>query len=124
MKPFIEEALELPLDEKAALPRFDNDRAFFLEMCQEFMKNLPARMNELKSSLEKQDAASFSRAAHNLKGVSANFNADPVHRIAEELERLGKQNDLGQAGPLVEQLEIELKRLRVYMVGLGAKLST
>jgi signal transduction histidine kinase/DNA-binding response OmpR family regulator/HPt (histidine-containing phosphotransfer) domain-containing protein len=122
-RPFVAEAQELPLDEKAALPRFDNDRAFFLEMCQEFMKNLPARMEELKSSLQKKDAATFSRAAHNLKGVSANFDAAAVNRIAAELERLGRLDELEQASPLLEQLEIELVRLREYMVSLGVKLA-
>jgi len=122
VKPFIEEALELPLDEKAALPRFDNDRAFFLEMCHDFMKNLPLRMEELSSSLEKKDAATFSRAAHNLKGVSANFNANAVNRIAAELERLGRQDELEQAGPMLEELKTEIIRLREYMLGLGAKL--
>jgi CheY-like chemotaxis protein/HPt (histidine-containing phosphotransfer) domain-containing protein len=121
VRPFAEEAPEPPMDEKAALPRFDNDRAFFLEMCQDFLKNLPDRMEELSSSLEKKDAAAFSRAAHNLKGVSANFNAHPVHRISEEMERLGRQDELEQAGPLLEQLQTELVRLREYMVGLGMK---
>jgi HPt (histidine-containing phosphotransfer) domain-containing protein len=77
----------------------------------------------LKSSLEKQDAAAFSRAAHNLKGVSANFNANAVNRLAVELEKLGRQNELEQTGPLLEQLKTELARLREYMVGLGVKLS-
>jgi HPt (histidine-containing phosphotransfer) domain-containing protein len=90
-------------------------------MCHDFMKNLPDRMEELSSSLEKKDAAAFSRAAHNLKGVSANFNANPVHRISEEMERLGQQDELEQAGPLLEQLQAELVRLREYMVGLGVK---
>jgi PAS domain S-box-containing protein len=121
VRPFVEEAPELPLDVNAALPRFDNDRAFFLEMCQEFLKNLPARMKELNSALEKRDAATFSRAAHNLKGVSANFNADPVRQIAEKLERLGRQDELEQAAPLMEQLQTELVRLREYMLGLGVK---
>ena len=121
VSPFIEDMQELPLDEKAALPRFDNDREFFLEMCQEFLKNLPDRMEELNSSLEKKDAATFSRAAHNLKGVSANFNATAVNRIAAELERRGRQDELEQAGPLFEQLQAELIRLREFMVGLGVK---
>ena len=123
VRPFLEAEPELPLDEKAALPRFDNDRAFFLEMCQDFMKNLPERMVELHSSLEKKDAMAFSRAAHNLKGVSANFDATAVNRTAAELERLGRQDELEQAGPLLEHLEVELVRLRDYMVGMGVKLS-
>jgi two-component system, sensor histidine kinase and response regulator len=121
VRPFIEEEPELPLDEKDALPRFDNDRTFFLEMCQDFLTNLPARMNELNNSLEKSDAATFSRAAHNLKGVSANFNANAVRRIAEQLERLGQQDELELAGPKLEQLKAELVRLRDYMIGLGVQ---
>jgi len=120
VRPFLEEDSEAPMDEKAALPRFDNDKAFFLEMCQDFMKNLPARMEELRGSLEKKDAATFSRAAHNLKGVSANFNANAVHRIAEHLEKLGNQDELEQAGPLMDELEYELTRLHDYMANLGA----
>jgi PAS domain S-box-containing protein len=123
VRPFVVGVPELPMDEKAALPRFDNDRAFFLEMCQDFLNNLPPRMVELRNSLEKQDAATFTRAAHNLKGVSANFNATAVNHIAAELERLGRKAELEQAGPLLEQLEGELARLREYMVGLGVKLS-
>jgi CheY-like chemotaxis protein len=47
IKPFVDEIPEQPLDVQAAMPRFDNDRAFFLEMCADFMRNMPARMEEL-----------------------------------------------------------------------------
>ncbi len=114
---------ELPLDVKAALPRFDNDRAFFLEMCQDFMKSLPPRMNELRNSLQKKDSASFSRAAHNLKGVSVSFNAIAVNRIAIELEMKSQRNELDACGPLLDRLDAEIIRLREYMVGLGVELS-
>ncbi len=123
VRPFVYAESELPLDEKAALPRFDNDWAFFLAMCQNFISNLPPRMEELKNALEKKDAATFTRAAHNLKGVSANFNTMPVNRIAAEMERLGLKAELDQAGLWLGQLEAELARLREYTVGLGVKLS-
>jgi CheY-like chemotaxis protein/HPt (histidine-containing phosphotransfer) domain-containing protein len=123
VRPFVDEVPELPLDVKAALPRFDNDREFFLEMCQDFMKNLPPRMEELRNSLQKKDSATFSRAAHNLKGVSVNFNAMAVNRIAAELEMIGRQDELDASGPLLDRLDAEIVRLREYMVGLGVKLS-
>jgi len=123
VKPFVDEVPELPLDVKAALPRFDNDREFFLEMCQDFMKNLPPRMEELRNSLQKKDSATFSRAAHNLKGVSVNFNAMAVNRIAAELEMIGRQDELDASGPLLDRLDAEIVRLREYMVGLGVKSS-
>ena len=124
VKPLLAEMTELPLDVQAAMPRFDNDQAFFQEMCQDFMRNMPLRMEELRSSLQIKDSATFSRAAHNLKGISANFNATPVNRIAVELEMMGRQDDLALAEPLLEQLEVEIGRLREFMVSLGVSFPT
>jgi signal transduction histidine kinase/DNA-binding LacI/PurR family transcriptional regulator/DNA-binding response OmpR family regulator/HPt (histidine-containing phosphotransfer) domain-containing protein len=121
--PFVAEESEEPMDVRAAMPRFDNDRDFFMEMCHEFLKNLPLRMTELRGSLEKKDPATFTRAAHNLKGISANFNATPTNRIAAQLEKLGSQDDLSTAAALLDQLEAETGRLREFMLGLGVKIS-
>jgi HPt (histidine-containing phosphotransfer) domain-containing protein len=121
VSPFLEAPPALPMDVQAALPFFDNDLAIFLEMCRELIRNMPARMEELRSTLGRGDTASFSRAAHNLKGVSANFSATQVNLIAAELEQLGRQEDLSAAGVLLDQLEIENKRLFEYVLSLGVK---
>ncbi len=121
VQPFVEEGTEEPMDVQGAMPRFDNDREFFMEMCQEFLKNLPLRMVELRSSLQKKDSATFTRAAHNLKGISANFNATPTNRIAAQLETMGRQDDLSVAASLLDQLDAETGRLREFMLGLGVK---
>ena len=122
VSPFVEDAAELPLDLQGAMPRFDNDRQFFLEMCRDFLKNLPARMVELREALQRNDADTLARAAHNLKGTSANFNATPVNRIAARLEMMGRQADLTGAAALMDQLDIETARLREFMLGLGVDL--
>jgi PAS domain S-box-containing protein len=123
VKPFMEVPSKDPLDLVSALPRFDNDQKFFLEMCHDFMKNLPIRMEELKSSLQKKDASTFTRAAHNLKGVSANFSAGAVNQIAAQLETIGKLDDLSEVQALIDKLEMEIGRLRTYMQGLGVELT-
>jgi two-component system, sensor histidine kinase and response regulator len=121
VEPIVEEPSGLPMDIQSALPRFDNDQALFLEMCQDLIRNMPARMEELRNTFGKLDASSFSRAAHNLKGVSANFSAIRVNQIAAELEKMGRQDDLSAAGSLLDQLELENKRLFEYMFSLGVK---
>jgi signal transduction histidine kinase/DNA-binding LacI/PurR family transcriptional regulator/DNA-binding response OmpR family regulator/HPt (histidine-containing phosphotransfer) domain-containing protein len=121
--PFVEEGSEQPMDVTSAMPRFDNDMKFFMEMCQEFLKNLPLRMEELRSSLQKKNSAAFTRAAHNLKGISANFNAAPTNRIAAQLEKMGSQDDLSAAAALLDQLDSETGRLREFMFALGVKIS-
>jgi signal transduction histidine kinase/DNA-binding LacI/PurR family transcriptional regulator/DNA-binding response OmpR family regulator/HPt (histidine-containing phosphotransfer) domain-containing protein len=123
VQPFVEEEPEEPMDVLAAMPRFDNDKEFFMEMCTEFLKHLPLRMVELRSSLQKKDSATFSRAAHNLKGISANFNATLTNRIAAQLEMMGSQDDLSTAASLLDQLDTETGRLREFMLGLGVKIS-
>jgi PAS domain S-box-containing protein len=106
---------EAPLDLEKALPRFNNDRDFFNEMCAEFMVHLPGRMAELKNAFEAKDLETFTRAAHSLKGVAASFNAGPVTQLSAELELLGRQGNLDNAPPLLERLDKEVPRLMNYI---------
>ena len=106
---------KLPADLEAALFRFGGDRAFMMEMCQEFGAHLPKRVEELKSALQAGDINDISRFAHNLKGLSMNFNADPLSILAASLEACGKQEDLAGAPALVQKIEQEAKRLQEYL---------
>jgi HPt (histidine-containing phosphotransfer) domain-containing protein len=104
----------LPLDIESALPRFFNDRQFFLEMCKEYLSSLPNRVADLRDALKSGEGNRVYRLGHNLKGVSSNFSAGPVTKIGAELEALGSKEDLDQAAFLVEQLENEVQRLITY----------
>ncbi len=107
---------EIPLDLDAALCRFMIDRAFFDEMCHDFMVSLPNRIQEIKVDLQEKNVIDLYRHAHNLKGISANFNAVPVSRLAAQLEALGRSEDISVAACLVEKLEIEAERLSTYCI--------
>ncbi|MBN2387672.1 MAG: response regulator [Anaerolineales bacterium] len=110
-----------PIDVKAALPRFDDDRGFFLEMCQDFIRNLPARIEEMTSALQAGDAQGLSRVAHNLKGVSSNFNADRLTSLSGNLELMAKHGDLSNAASLVSQIQQEVVRVMGYLITLDIK---
>ena len=60
------------------------------------------------AALEKGDANTFGRLAHNLKGVALNFSAEPIANIALKLEELGKREDLTDAPALLSQLNAEI----------------
>ncbi len=85
------------------------------EMCKEFKDNLPDRMQELRSALQAEDMEKLGRHAHNLKGISLNFNAGPISALAAKLEACGKQKKSTDASMLVEQIEIEVLRLQEYL---------
>jgi signal transduction histidine kinase/CheY-like chemotaxis protein/DNA-binding LacI/PurR family transcriptional regulator/HPt (histidine-containing phosphotransfer) domain-containing protein len=107
-------ANEPPMDIAGALPRFYNDRSFLIEMCRDLLGHMPGRLVDMKKALETNDANTLFRLAHNLKGVSANFNTGPLTHVAAEIEALGKAEDLTYAADLVRQVEIEAERLRLF----------
>jgi len=113
---------DLPLNLQSALPRFNDDRKFFNDMCLEFVKHLPERINELQKAADAGDILTLTRTAHNLKGVSANFSAGPLFTLAEELEFQGRREDLSGTPAVIERIIAETARLRSYVVGtLGIK---
>jgi PAS domain S-box-containing protein len=124
VSPFEVETLDdkTPMNLDTALPRFYNDRSFFLEMCHDLVAHMPDRMQAIKHALQTNNANDLFRLAHNLKGVSANFSAEPVTRVAAQIEALGKNEDISNAAILVKQLEIEVERLLNYCeTELGVK---
>ncbi len=119
MEPSLPLVDELPMDVERALERFGNDRPFLYEMSREYIAGFPERIKDLRTALEAHNANDFSRHAHNLKGVSANFSAVPVTNICAEMETLGRQDDLGSAPILIARLEVEHDRLNKYLKEVG-----
>jgi HPt (histidine-containing phosphotransfer) domain-containing protein len=107
------------MDVERALERFGNDRPFLYEMSRDYIAGFPERIKDLRTALEAHNANDFSRHAHNLKGVSANFSAAPVTNICAEMEALGRQDDLGSAPKLLARLEVEQDRLSKYLKEVG-----
>jgi two-component system sensor histidine kinase/response regulator len=103
------------VDLESALPRFDGDRAFMMEMCQDFKDHLPNRIEEFKAALNAGEIETLGRLAHNLKGLSMNFNAGALSRLAARLEACGKGKNLVDAAPLVEQITLEVSNVVQYL---------
>ena len=112
------EGNELPLDLRTALPRFDNNYEFFLEMGKDFVENISTRIHELETSYEKADFITFTRIAHNLKGVSLNFSAENLSILAAQLELKGNNNDLSFVTQTIEQMRIEAEKLKKYFAAV------
>jgi len=105
----------LPVDLEGALFRFDGDRAFMMEMCQEFKDHLPDRVAEFRSALNAGEINTLGRLAHNLKGVSLSFNAGTLSNLSARLEACAKEKSLDLATDLVEQITIEAARVEEYI---------
>jgi two-component system, sensor histidine kinase and response regulator len=132
VKPFLEEEPvrgvpeenPLPIDLEKAMPRFGDDKAFFIEMLIEFIEHLGERVRTLREALQAQDVKTLSRLAHNLKGASANFSAEQLVSLALEIEMLVQAGagdgspsiDLPRIEEAIAKIEIEIPRLKAFLI--------
>src|SRR5258708_7808192 len=103
-----------------ALNPGDNDE-FLREIAGIFLEDTPQRIAELTQSLTAGDAAKFTRAAHSIKGSSANLGAMILRSAAEKLEHQSRTDGLVGVGALVEEIKTEFTRAETELRKLIAK---
>jgi PAS domain S-box-containing protein len=103
------------------LKAFENDWSFFGEVAEVFFNDYPRQLDSLRLSAERGDAAAFRRAAHSLKGMLRNFQAEAAAEKASHLENKGQKGDLSDCQPLIEELAVEMKQLEAGLRKLMEK---
>jgi signal transduction histidine kinase/CheY-like chemotaxis protein len=78
-----------------------------------FVANLPPRLVALRESAEAGDAHSVERIAHTLKGSCGNLGAVRMAAICNELEEIGRSENLAAAPARISRLNEEFGRVRV-----------
>jgi HPt (histidine-containing phosphotransfer) domain-containing protein len=97
-----------------ALNPGDNDE-FLREIVGIFLEDTPQRITELDQSLRAGDLSKFTRAAHSIKGSSANLGAMALRFVAEKLEHESRKTGLAEATPLVEAIKVEFARAQAEL---------
>ncbi len=105
---------EVPLDLPEALDRFANDEGIIMQVCREFLKSIPGRLDGLRKSYDEKNIPEFFRLVHNLKGIAANLSANPLMRQMQNLEEFGARDELDGIPTLLAQVERETERLQKY----------
>ncbi len=100
-----------------ALNPDDNDE-FLREIIGIFLADTPVRIAELETSLAAGDLASFTRAAHSIKGSSSNLGAVALRAVAENLEHRARTNGLKGAGEFIPVITAEFARTQVELLAL------
>ncbi len=78
---------------------------FIGELLETFFEEAPELLAEMGRALDEGDAQSFRRSAHSLKSNSASFGATQLTSLARDLEYMGRDGRLDEAGPLLPQLK-------------------
>ncbi|MGD8584006.1 MAG: Hpt domain-containing protein [Chloroflexota bacterium] len=78
---------------------------FIGELVETFFEEAPGLLDEMGRALEDGDAEAFRRSAHSLKSNGQSFGATRLAALARELEYLGRDDRLDEAGPKLLQLQ-------------------
>jgi two-component system, sensor histidine kinase and response regulator len=104
----------LPVDLELALKHFSGNHSVMMNMFSKYLDQLPEYKTEMDAALQHRDRMRLIYLAHNLRGVSLNFCAEPLANITRHLEQMCKGADLTDAPSLLLQLEAEMNRLKDY----------
>jgi PAS domain S-box-containing protein len=94
-----------------ALSRLGGDRALLRDMAGFFLEDADQLLNSIDSALERGDAEQVQRNAHSIKGLAANFNAEPCVTVAQTIEDTAKQKKLDGVRLRLSSLRLEVNRL-------------
>ncbi|MCK5163765.1 MAG: response regulator [Desulfobacula sp.] len=106
-----------PINIEKALDEFGNDRAFLMEVLDEFIQNVGKQIPKIQQAIWVKDMEALKQEAHSIKGGSANLIADDLSKAAKALEDIGKTNnftDSTRAFEAFEAFEKEYLRLKNF----------
>lgn len=107
------------VDFERTMERFMNNEALYLK----FLKRFPEDPNfqALKEALEKRDMADVERAAHTLKGVSANLGLDPVAFHLNEIVRAVRNQEYDNLAQQFEKVQEQYLIFKGIIEGIPAQ---
>ncbi len=88
----------------------DDNGEFVREIAGIFLDDTPQRIAELDSSLKSGDVTRFIRAAHSIKGSSANMGATFLKAAAERLEHHAKEHAMEGVDAMINDIKAEWNR--------------
>jgi signal transduction histidine kinase/GAF domain-containing protein/DNA-binding response OmpR family regulator/HPt (histidine-containing phosphotransfer) domain-containing protein len=111
---------EIPINLSVALKEFGDDKAFLIEVVNEFIQRLEKQLPVLKEAIIEKDAKTLEEQSHSIKGGAANLTAYNLSMAAHELENIGFSQKLGEKDlkdnyKVFENLEEEVELLKQYM---------
>jgi two-component system sensor histidine kinase/response regulator len=100
-----------PFDREGLMQNLDDDLEFLAETVAMLDEDAPGLLQQAAEAAGTGDAEALAAAAHTLKGMFANFCADPARDAAFAVERMAREHQLDGIGPAVDVLRSEAERL-------------
>jgi len=104
-----------PVDFATILGNCSGDFSFITELLDSFKVQADRDLDAMQQALAAQDAAALGSAAHSLKGAAAYLAAEPLRKMAESLERSGRNAALAGTEQAVVQMQNEIDHCLEYI---------
>ena len=82
-----------------------NGGGVFAPLANDFLKEVPIALEQIRSAVGEDDAVALARLAHTLRGACLNVGAEPMAAVSQELEALGDSGSTEGAVALASQLD-------------------
>jgi len=99
------------LDANKLVERLNGDTALLNRVVMLFCSRYPEQLTAIARAIEAQDNETLYKVAHALKGSIGNFTDKQAFITANQLEMMGRENDLMHAKSVLMALEEEVKEL-------------
>lgn len=99
------------LDEEALAELQDVMEDEFDILITTYITDSTDRISHLRSAIAQEDADSFAKSAHSLKGSCINIGAPRLGELCFEAEKAGRENRLEQAGTMLDAIEHEFREV-------------
>lgn len=97
---------------EVAVSRLNGNEELFRDMVNFFAEDAPRLLSEIETAIDAGNSAQIRRASHSLKGLCANFEAEPARDVALSSENAGRDGNFDLARELFPRLKAEVNRLK------------
>ncbi len=108
-------------EKEALLNRLSGNQALAEAIVEQFLSDMPEQLARLRVQVREGQAEQAGKQAHTIKGVAANLSSPALERIAESMEKAGKEGDLERLPPLMAQMEAIFAQVESAMQEKGTE---
>ncbi|SMC25791.1 PAS domain S-box-containing protein [Desulfacinum hydrothermale DSM 13146] len=109
------------LDWDELVDRLAGDMELAWEILEDFVEELPQRLQEMREGLQSGDMENVKRSAHTLKGSAANVSAKGLSHCALQVEHAAAEGDPERVEAGLEEVRREAERLERYVTDTGTE---
>ena len=106
-------------DAQEMLNQLEGNKELLEELVEIFFQDYPQDLEKLKKCMEKKDVPSLAAVVHGLKGELGNMGMKTAYKIACQLEKMVKENNLEESSAALRKLENEVKSLERFFFRPG-----